>query len=90
MSCARVLAASSIPVFTALTDFQEQHPAPVRRFRWAELMKRVFEIDVLRCDRCGSRREVRDRGYWLAAAELDGGNGTRELVASGYGGASFC
>ena len=28
----------------------------------------------------------RDKGHWLAAAELDGRNGTRELLASGYGG----
>ena len=28
----------------------------------------------------------RDKGHWLAAAELDGRNATRELVLSGYGG----
>jgi hypothetical protein len=27
-------------------------------YRWAELMKRVFRIDVLRCERCGGRRKV--------------------------------
>ncbi|MBC8327774.1 MAG: hypothetical protein H8E31_03410 [Planctomycetes bacterium] len=27
----------------------------------------------------------RDKGHWLAVAELDGRNGTRELLASGYG-----
>ncbi len=27
-----------------------------------------------------------DKGHWLAAAELDGRNGTRELLASGYSG----
>ncbi len=27
----------------------------------------------------------RDKGHWLSAAELDGRNGTRELLASGYG-----
>ncbi len=27
----------------------------------------------------------RDKGHWLHAAELDGRNGTRELLASGYG-----
>ncbi len=27
-----------------------------------------------------------DKGHWLAAAELDGRNGTRELLASGFGG----
>lgn len=29
--------------------------------------------------------EDRDRGHWLVAAELDGRNGTDELVASGFG-----
>jgi hypothetical protein len=29
-----------------------------RRYPWAELLKRVFAVDVLRCDRCGGRREV--------------------------------
>ena len=28
----------------------------------------------------------RDRGHWLSAAELDGRNGTRELLLCGYGG----
>ena len=30
-----------------------------------------------------------DKGHWLAAAELDGRNGTRELIGSGYGGRVF-
>ena len=29
-----------------------------RRYRWAELTRRVFELDVLRCDRCGGRRRL--------------------------------
>lgn len=28
----------------------------------------------------------RDKGHWLSSAELDGRNGTRELLASGFGG----
>jgi hypothetical protein len=31
----------------------------------------------------------RDKGHWLAACEVDGRNGTRELVGSGYGGRIF-
>jgi len=31
----------------------------------------------------------RDKGHWLAAAELDGRNGTDELIGSGYGGRIF-
>lgn len=27
-------------------------------YKWAELMRRVFRIDVLSCDRCGGRRKV--------------------------------
>lgn len=30
-----------------------------------------------------------DKGHWLAAAELDGRNSTREIVATGYGGRIF-
>jgi len=29
-----------------------------RRYPWAELLRRVFAIDVLRCALCGGRREV--------------------------------
>ena len=28
------------------------------RYRWAELMRRVFSIDVLRCEHCGERRKL--------------------------------
>jgi len=31
---------------------------PARRIPWADLLRRVFAIDVLRCDRCGGRRQV--------------------------------
>ena len=27
-----------------------------------------------------------DKGHWLAVAEVDGRNGTRELISSGYSG----
>lgn len=33
--------------------------------------------------------EDRDKGHWLAVAELDGRNATRELLGSGYGGRIF-
>ena len=29
--------------------------------------------------------EDRDKGHWLSAAELDGRNGTDEILLSGYG-----
>jgi len=29
-----------------------------KRFEWAELMKRVWDVDVLQCDRCGGRLKV--------------------------------
>jgi hypothetical protein len=29
-----------------------------RRYDWAELLRRVFAVDVLRCGRCGGRREL--------------------------------
>jgi hypothetical protein len=31
----------------------------------------------------------RDKGHWLAAAELDGRNNTQEIIGSGYGGRIF-
>jgi len=34
-------------------DAATNHPSP-RRLRWAELLQRVFEVDALRCPRCGS------------------------------------
>jgi len=33
--------------------------------------------------------EDRDKGHWLSAAELDGRNGTCEIIGSGYGGRVF-
>ena len=32
--------------------------APVDRVPWAQLLRRVFLVDVLRCARCGGRREL--------------------------------
>jgi len=29
-----------------------------RRYAWAELLRRVFAVDVLRCGLCGGRREL--------------------------------
>jgi hypothetical protein len=29
-----------------------------RRLTWAELMRRVFSIDVLKCNRCGGKRTI--------------------------------
>ena len=29
-----------------------------RRYEWAELLKRVFAVDVLKCDRCGGRMRI--------------------------------
>jgi hypothetical protein len=31
------------------------HP---RNYSWSELMKRVFGLDVLKCDRCGGRMRI--------------------------------
>jgi len=32
--------------------------APPRRWRWAELLRRVFAVDVLACPNCGGRMRV--------------------------------
>lgn len=48
------------------------------------------EVVVLSRDGAAWRAETifvdRDKGHWLEAAELDGRNGTDELLATGYGG----
>ena len=36
---------------------QPPPPRP-RRLAWAELLKRTFAVDVLRCVHCGGRREL--------------------------------
>jgi hypothetical protein len=48
-------AASSDSVDAAVADVPQQKLAEQRRrnYSWAQLMKRVFAIDVLQCDRCG-------------------------------------
>jgi len=33
------------------------HPRP-RRYAWAELLKRVFSVDVLKCNRCGNTMRI--------------------------------
>ena len=47
------------------TDDEREVRSPVgspadtaRASRWAQLMKRVFDIDVLVCEHCGGRREI--------------------------------
>ncbi len=36
----------------------DANPVPPRRLTWAELLRRVFAIDVLACPRCGGRMRV--------------------------------
>ncbi len=33
-------------------------PPQRRGYRWAEMMQRVFAVDVLECGHCGGRRKV--------------------------------
>ena len=40
--------------YTEATDEPTAPPSP-RRWAWADLMRRAFEIDVLACQRCGGR-----------------------------------
>ena len=48
---------SPAPAATATAAAPPRAAAP-ERMRWAELMKRVFALDVLKCERCGGRREL--------------------------------
>ena len=34
-------------------------PERERRLDWAELISRVFEVDVLACEKCGGRRKIK-------------------------------
>jgi hypothetical protein len=46
---------------SAAQDSDEHEPSRLetrRRYSWAELMKRVFRVDVLTCDSCGGRRKL--------------------------------
>jgi hypothetical protein len=39
-------------------DFQKATHCHPRNYSWAELMKRVWDVDVLKCDRCGGRMHI--------------------------------
>ena len=52
----RAPAATPSPV--APRPAPEPHRSEPHRYRWSELLRRVFEIDVLHCDHCGGRREL--------------------------------
>ena len=50
--CDSIVSAESVDA--GATEWAEQKSAALRRnYSWAQLMKRVFAIDVLQCDRCG-------------------------------------
>lgn len=42
------------------SDAKEREPEPRRpaRITWADLLKRVFAVDVLQCPRCGGRMQI--------------------------------
>jgi hypothetical protein len=62
----RVPATAGIPVAAAAAPATAvpqppdapPRPAPPRRWRWAELLRRVFAVDVLACPSCGGRMRV--------------------------------
>ncbi len=39
-------------------DVEKPNRCHPRNYSWAELLKRVFEIDILECDRCGGRMRI--------------------------------
>jgi hypothetical protein len=59
---------------TQSSDARSDDDAPdtpevrARRLRWAQLLQRVFGLDVLKCSRCGGRRQV--LAFILRPAEL--------------------
>jgi hypothetical protein len=48
------------PGAASLEEHRAPNPAPLRQRRlpWAELLRRVFDLDALRCDRCGARMRI--------------------------------
>jgi hypothetical protein len=48
---------AAVPPETAASE-PTAPPRPGRYLSWAELLRRVFEIDVLRCPACGGRMRI--------------------------------
>ena len=46
------------PAAPSATTSAQTPPPPRSRLDWASLLRRVFAIDVLHCDRCGGRRQL--------------------------------
>jgi len=45
---------------SAGTSDKKQKPRKRKRIPWAQLLKRTFKIDVLKCDKCGGRMKLVD------------------------------
>jgi len=43
---------------SAATSDKKQKPRKRKRIPWAQLLKRTFKIDVLKCDKCGGRMKL--------------------------------
>lgn len=61
-----------------------------RRIAWSDLLRRVFAVDALRCDRCGSRMRVAAASRTPAAARflLRSGEAERSPPGSPRGGSA--
>jgi hypothetical protein len=46
------------PLYSDIADLQDKGSSRARNYSWAELMRRVFSIDVLECPRCQGRMRV--------------------------------
>ena len=63
MACAKQRAqiVASVPVCVPETSYHHAQTPPASvpaRMSWARLLKRVFDIDVERCPRCGGRLKI--------------------------------
>jgi hypothetical protein len=56
--CKRATGMSRPDASIDITDADAKRRSAARRLTWAELLKRVFAIDVLECPSCGGRREL--------------------------------
>jgi len=51
----KVRKANRVPVAVGMI---EEEPRPVPSKGWAEMIRKVYEVDPLRCPRCGGRMKV--------------------------------
>jgi hypothetical protein len=60
---------SNLTAARAAAEAQSSEAPRLRRLGWAELLRRVFAIDVLACPRCGGRLRLLSAIHCDAASQ---------------------